>query len=43
MDYGDSDNPDANVPKSLWDRMLNALYGMLISSILYYKKFRKDI
>jgi hypothetical protein len=23
--------------------MLKALYGMLISSILYYKKFRKDI
>jgi hypothetical protein len=24
-------------------RMLKALYGILISSILYYKKFRKDI
>jgi hypothetical protein len=23
--------------------MLMALYGMLIASILYYKKFRKDI
>ena len=23
--------------------MLRALYGMLVSSILYYKKFRKDI
>ena len=29
--------------KILYVRMLKALYGMLISSILYYKKFRKDI
>ena len=27
----------------LYVRMLKALYGMLISSILYYKKFRTDI
>jgi hypothetical protein len=27
----------------MYVRMLKALYGMLISSILYYKKFRKDI
>ena len=27
----------------LYVRMLRALYGMLVSSILYYKKFRKDI
>jgi hypothetical protein len=26
--------------KMLYVRMLKALYGMLISSILYYKKFR---
>jgi hypothetical protein len=29
--------------KILYVRMLRALYGMLVSSILYYKKFRKDI
>jgi hypothetical protein len=29
--------------KILYVRMLKALYGMLISSIMYYKKFRKDI
>ncbi len=29
--------------KVVYVRMLRALYGMLISSILYYKKFRKDI
>jgi hypothetical protein len=29
--------------KILYVRMLKAFYGMLISSILYYKKFRKDI
>ena len=29
--------------KVVYVRMLKALYGMLISSILYYKKFRKDI
>jgi hypothetical protein len=29
--------------KIMYVRMLKALYGMLISSILYYKKFRKDI
>jgi hypothetical protein len=29
--------------KVLYVKMLMALYGMLISSILYYKKFRKDI
>jgi hypothetical protein len=29
--------------KILYVRMLIALYGMLISSILYDKKFRKDI
>jgi hypothetical protein len=29
--------------KILYVRMLKALYGMLISSILYYRKFRKDI
>ena len=27
----------------LYVKMLRALYGMLISSVLYYKKFRKDI
>jgi hypothetical protein len=27
----------------LYVRMLKALYGMLMSSVLYYKKFRKDI
>jgi hypothetical protein len=29
--------------KVLYVRMLRALYGMLISSLLYYKKFLKDI
>jgi hypothetical protein len=29
--------------KALYVRMLRALYGMLISSVLYYKKFRTDI
>jgi hypothetical protein len=29
--------------KILHVRMLRALYGMLVPSILYYKKFRKDI
>jgi hypothetical protein len=29
--------------KVLYVRMLKALYGMIIASILYYKKFRKDI
>jgi hypothetical protein len=29
--------------KVLYVRMLKTLYGMLISSIMYYKKFRKDI
>jgi hypothetical protein len=29
--------------KIIYVRMLKALYGMLISSIMYYKKFRKDI
>ena len=29
--------------KILYVRMKKALYGMLVSSILYYKKFRKDI
>jgi hypothetical protein len=29
--------------KIVYVRMLKALYGMLISSLLYYKKFRKDI
>ena len=29
--------------KVLYVEMLMALYGMLISSILFYKKFRKDI
>ena len=29
--------------KVLYVKMLMALYGMLIASILYYKKFRKDI
>jgi len=29
--------------KILYVQMLMALYGMLISSLLYYKKFRKDI
>jgi hypothetical protein len=29
--------------KIMYVSMLKALYGMLISSILYYKKFRKDI
>jgi hypothetical protein len=34
---------DEGKHKTLYVRMLKALYGMLISSILYYKKFRKDI
>jgi hypothetical protein len=34
---------DEGKHKILYMRMLKALYGMLISSILYYKKFRKDI
>jgi hypothetical protein len=34
---------DEGKNKIMHVRMLNALYGMLISSILYYKKFRKDI
>jgi hypothetical protein len=29
--------------KVLYLRMLRAIYGMLQSSLLYYKKFRKDI
>jgi hypothetical protein len=29
--------------KVLYVRMMKALYGMMIASILYYKKFRKDI
>ncbi len=29
--------------KVLYVKMLRALYGMLISSVLYYNKFRKDI
>jgi hypothetical protein len=29
--------------KILYVRMLMALYGMLVASILYYKKFRNDI
>ena len=29
--------------KVLYVRMIKALYGMMIASILYYKKFRKDI
>jgi hypothetical protein len=29
--------------KILYMRMLRALFGMLVSSILYYKKFRKDV
>jgi hypothetical protein len=33
---------EANKPV-LYVRMLKALYGMLIASILYYKKFCKDI
>jgi hypothetical protein len=32
-----------NGQKVLYVRMYKALYGMLISSLLYYKKFRKDI
>jgi hypothetical protein len=34
---------DEGKHKIMYVRMLKALYGMLISSILYYKKFRKDI
>jgi hypothetical protein len=34
---------DKGKHKILYVRMLKALYAMLISSILYYKKFRKDI
>jgi hypothetical protein len=34
---------DEGKHKILYVRMLKTLYGMLISSILYYKKFRKDI
>jgi hypothetical protein len=34
---------DEGKHKILYVRMLKALYRMLISSILYYKKFRKDI
>ena len=29
--------------KVLYVRMLKALYGMMIASVLYYKKFRSDI
>jgi len=29
--------------KVLYVRMLKALYRMMIASILYYKKFRKEI
>jgi len=29
--------------KVLYVRMLKALYGMMIGSILYYKKLKKDI
>ena len=29
--------------KLLYVEMLKALYGMLVASLLYYKKFRKDI
>jgi hypothetical protein len=32
-----------NGKKILYVKMLKALYGMLQSSLLYYKKFRKDI
>ena len=32
-----------NREKILYVQMLKALYGMLIASLLYYKKFRKDI
>ena len=28
--------------KILYVRMLKSLYGMLVSSIMYYKNFRKD-
>jgi hypothetical protein len=34
---------DERKHKIMYVRMLKALYGMLISSILYWKKFRKDI
>jgi hypothetical protein len=34
---------DEGKHKIMYVRMLKAFYGMLISSILYYKKFRKDI
>jgi hypothetical protein len=34
---------DEGKHKIMYVRMLKALYGMVISSILYYKKFRKDI
>jgi hypothetical protein len=34
---------DKGKHKIMYVRMLKALYGMLISTILYYKKFRKDI
>ena len=33
---------DEGKNKVVYVRMLKALYDMLISSILYYKKFRKD-
>jgi len=29
--------------KAIYVNMLKALYGMLVASILYYKKFQKDI
>lgn len=29
--------------KVLYVRMLKALYGMLVSSVLYYRKFKSDI
>ena len=32
-----------NGEKILYVRMLKALYGMIITSLLYHKKFRKDI
>jgi hypothetical protein len=34
---------DEGKHKIMYVRMLKALYGMLISSFLYYKKFRKDV
>ena len=42
QDYQDFVKDERN-HKVLYVEMLKALYGMLQSSLLYYKKFRKDL